>query len=285
MRTIISPISLEEKSLSVALLHKTLKVFGLPVAEQEVKRKKVGEDTKTKVRELQKQLNVPADETTLVNELMISAMGEALRARGLMATSRSFTVSGVVRLLDLSVKKQQQLLAFDLDLGGVSIYRKVKTITQIEKSGGFELLGEAISDNRGKYSITFYDWQYQRAERKKADVVVYAIEKVKDEFKIVGRSSLVNSDDYSDKGLVHGVDVVISQADARTEYEKVMSPLSAFLKENKSDLSRIAASSEQLAFVVNELDIEPTRLNIMAVAQLLIKEQEKELSHELLYGI
>jgi hypothetical protein len=39
--------------------------------------------------------------------------------------------------------------------------------------------------------ITFFDWQYSQAERKKADVVVYAVEGQA----ITGHSRVVNSDD------------------------------------------------------------------------------------------
>jgi hypothetical protein len=150
-----------------------------------------------------------------------------------------------------------------------------------KKNGGFEFLGEAVSDNQGNYRITFYDWQYGQAERKKVDVVVYAVEKEK----IIGHSRMVNSEDYFDKGLVRDLDVIITVEDKRTEYKVLMNELNASLKESKTSLSAIATSRDQLVFTAGELDVDLLRINIAASAELLAKEEEKPLSHELLYGI
>ncbi len=114
METILKPIALNEKSHSVTLLHKALEALGLPVAKREVAQGKAGEDTLKKVRTLQAQLNVPVDDSILVNEATSLAITEALKKRGLTAASRSFTVTGTVRLRTGEVKKRQQLLAFDL---------------------------------------------------------------------------------------------------------------------------------------------------------------------------
>jgi hypothetical protein len=281
MKTIIKPIALNERSYNVTLLHKALEALGLPAAKREVAQGKAGKDTLKKVRALQAQLNVPVDESTLVDDATSLAIATALKERGLTAASRSFTVTGTVRLYNGSVKKRQELIAFDLDLRGVSVYRMIQSLAEIEKNGGFEFLGEAVSDNLGNYRITFYDWQYGQAERKKADVVVYALE----EEEIIGHSRMVNSEDYSDKGLVRDLDVIITEEDKRTEYEVLMNELNAFLKEGKTSLSEIATSRDQLVFTAGELDVDLLRINIAASAELLAKEEEKELSHELLYGI
>jgi len=281
MKTILKPIALNEKSYNVTLLHKTLEALGLPVSKREVAQNKAGEDTVKQVRTLQAQLNVPVDESTLVNEATSLAIAEALKKRGLIAASRSFTVTGTVRLRNGEVKKRQQLLAFDLDLRGVAVYRSIKNIAEIQKNRGFEFLDQTVSDNRGNYRITFYDWQYGQAERKKADVVVYALEGKE----IIGRSRMVNSEDYSDKGLVHDLDVIITEEDKRTEYETLMKELNTFLKETKTSLGEIAKSRDQLVFTAGELDVDLARINIAASAELLIKQEEKQLSHELLYGL
>jgi hypothetical protein len=285
MKAFIRPITLNETSYNAALLHKTLGVFGLAVSQNEVEQKKAGKDTLKKVRELQKQLNIPVNDSTLLNEDTIAAIGEALKKRGLTAASRSFTVSGTVRQQDGSVKKRQRLFVFDLDLRGIVIYQTVKTLSEIEKNKGFECVGQATTDNQGNYQITLYDWQYRRAERKKVDVVVYAIDDGREAAQIIGRSRLIHSEDYSEKGLVQGLDIVITQTDSRTEYERVMSPLVAFLKENKASLAEISASSEKLAFTASELDIMPARLGIAAAAERVMQREKGKLSHELLYGI
>ncbi len=281
MKIILNPIALNERSHNVNLLQKALEALGLPVAKREVAQGKAGEDTLKKVRALQARLNVPVDDSVLVDEATSLSITEALKKRGLTAASRSFTVTGTVRLRTGEVKKRQRLLAFDLDLRGVAVYRTLKNLAEIQKNGGFEFLGEAVSDNLGNYRITFYDWQYAQAERKKADVVVYALEGEE----IIGRSRMVNSEDYSEKGLVRDLDVIITQEDKRTEYEILMGKLNAFLKESKTSLGEIAKSRDKLIFTAGELDVDLSRINIAASAELLVKEEEKQLSHELLYGI
>ena len=274
-------IALNERSHNVNLLHKVLYALDLPVAKREVTHGEAGQDTLKQVRALQTRLKVPVDDSVLVDEATSLAIAETLKKRGLTAASSSFTVTGAVRLQNGSVKKRQKLIAFDLDLRGVSVYHTVQGLVEIEKNGGFEFLGEAVSDNLGNYRITFYDWQYGQAERKKADVVVYALE----EEKIIGFSRMVNSEDYSGKGLVRDLDVIITQEDKRTEYESLMSAMNTLLKESQTSLSEIAKSHDQLVFTAGELDVDLLRINIAASAELLVKKEEKQLSHELLYGI
>jgi hypothetical protein len=290
MKTILMPIAHNELSYNVNLLQKALKALGLPVTKSEAAHGRAGEDTLKKVRTLQAQLNVPVDESTLVDEATSMAIAEAMKQRSLTTASRSFTVTGTVRLPNGSVKKRQRLLAFDLDLRAVAVYRTLKKLAEIQKNGGFEFLGEAVSNNLGIYSITFYDWQYRKAERSKADVVVYALEGEE----ISGCSRMVNSEDYSDKGLVRDLDVIITQEDKRTEYEALMHALNVFLEESKTTLSEIAKSQDQLVFTAGELDVDLAHLSIAASAELLAKREEKQLlpkqevkqiSHQLLYGI
>ena len=199
----------------------------------------------------------------------------------LPAESQSFTVRGTVLLPNGGVRRRQHLRAFDLDLQGVAVYRSIKSIGEIQSSGGFQFLGDVISDGQGAYEITFHDWQPRKGERRKADVVVYAVEGDK----IIGRSRIVNSDDYSDKGLVTNLDVSITGKETRTEYELLMEALNAFLKENNSTLGAIGASSDQLIFTAGELDIDPALLKIAAAGELLSGGKSREFPHELLYGI
>jgi hypothetical protein len=281
METLLKPITLDETSFNVSPLHKALKVLGLPVVKREVSQNRAGQDTLKKVRILNKQLNVSVAEPALVDEASVLAISGILNQRGLTEVRHSFTVAGTVRLRNGTVKKRQCVLAFDLDLRGVSVYRDVKNFADIRRNGGFEFLGEAVSDSQGNYSITFYNWQYRQAERDKADVVVYAAE----EQKIIGLSRIVDSEDYSDKRLVRNLDVVIIEDDKETEYELLMSKLKAFLQESKTSLTEIAASGDQLAFTARELDIPLQYIYIAAAAKLLSNQDEKKLLHELFYGI
>ena len=111
--------------------------------------------------------------------------------------------------------------------------------------------------------------------------MVYALT---DKDEIIGRSRVVNTEEYSEKGFVRGLDIILSNKDKRTEYEALMDPLNTFLKQSKSSLAEIAMSSDQLAFSASELDVERSLLNVAARAELIVKE-EKKLSHELLYGM
>ncbi len=281
MTTILKPIALNEKSYNVALLHQALAALGLPVSPEEVSHYKAGTDTLRKVRALQEQLHVAIDDSILLDETTAHAIAAFMTERGLTSASRSFSVSGEVKLSNGSIKTNQRLIAFDLDLRGVSIYRTLKDLKEAKKQGGFEYLGEAISDNKGRYSISFYDWQYSRAERKLADIVVYALT---DKDEIIGHSRLVNTEDYSDKGFVRGFDIILFSQDERTEYQALMDPVGKFLKQSKSSLTEIGLSSDQLNFTASELDVSRANLGLAATAALLAKEEER-LSHELLYGI
>jgi hypothetical protein len=281
-RTILKPLAQNETSLNVILLHKTLAVLGLPSSVEEVAQGRAGENTLKQVRVLQSQLNVPVDESTLVNQATAAAIATTLKDRGLIAASHSFTVSGRVMRSDGSVRKRQQVLAFDLDLRAVAVYRTFKNVDEIRKQEGMEYLGEVLTDNRGNYRITFFDWQYATSERAKADVVVFAVEADK----ILGCSRIAYSEDYSDKGLVKNLDVIITDVDERTEYEILMRNLRTFLAESKVDLKEIAASPDQLMFTAKELDVNLIQIFLVAVAELIvISEKGKGLSHEMLYGI
>lgn len=280
-RPSLKPIALNAGSYDVALLHQALQALGLQVTSKEVAAGKAGKDTLEKVRMLQARLNVPVDESVVVNGATARAIGGELEERGLLEASRAFTVTGTVRLRNREVKKRQQLMAFDLDLRGVAVYRTVKKVADLKKNGGFEYLGQTVSGSKGEYQLTFYDWQYRLAERKKADVVVYAVEGED----VIGRSRLVNAGDYSDEGLLRGLDVYITRRDTRTEYEILMGLLNAFMKESDTTLGAIVASRDQLIFTAGELDINLWRLHIAASAELLAQEKRKRLSHELLYGI
>src|SRR5690606_13877207 len=130
MRTILKPIKLNEQCPNVGLLHKVLQALGTPVASSEVVRGEAGEDTLRKVRRLQARLDVPVDESVLLDEATALAVEKALKERELTAANRSFIVSGAVRLQDGTLKKRQRLLAFDHDLRGIAIFRTVKTLAE-----------------------------------------------------------------------------------------------------------------------------------------------------------
>jgi hypothetical protein len=82
MKTMLKPIALNEKSYNINLLHKALEALRFPVAKREVAHGKAGNDTLKKVRALQARLNMPVDDSTLVDEATSLAIAEALKKRG-----------------------------------------------------------------------------------------------------------------------------------------------------------------------------------------------------------
>lgn len=281
MRMEFKAISSDEKSFNVTVLHKAMAALGISVSKKECEEGSAGQDTVKKIRALQKKFNLDVDDAVLVDEVTWIGIMDNLEKRGLVTGKRRFTVKGTVRKSNGLIKKRQKLLAFDLDLSGVGIYREVKNISEIKKNRGFEYLGEMVSDVKGNYEITFHEWQYSRAERKKADVVVYALEGEE----IVGLSRIVNSEDYSETGLVKNLDVLIRSTDKRTEYKVMMTTISAFLKESCITLKDISESADQLTFIAGELDLDKTRVDIVANAEILSRQFDKKQAHELFYGV
>lgn len=283
----LTSIALNETSFNVALLHQILAAVDSGVAQQEVIQRFAGPETKGRVRALQAHLGVAFDDRHLVDPPTALVLERLLKERGLAETTRAFTVAGTVQRSDGTLGRQQRLLAFDLDLRAAGIYRTVTSLDELEKNGGLEFLGEAAADSDGRYSITFYDWQYRRAERKKADVVVFAVTETKNGLQIVGLSRMVAAHDYSESGRAEGVDVILSTLDERTEYDRLMESLRPFLKESEVELAEIAGSEDQRAFVASELDLEPAHVSLAAAAQILAAGyQDKSWQvHEALYGI
>lgn len=281
MSTIPTHIEIDERSFNVALLHQAILALGLELDESEIKEKQAGQDTLERIRYLQERFGIEFNPDLLVDTPTAIALEKLLQERELTATRRSFTVSGSVSFSNGKAAKRQTLLAFDLDLRGVAVYRTVQELEELYQNQGFEYLGSAISDSKGRYRIIFYDWQYQKAERNKADIVVYAVL----DNRILAHSRLVNAADYSDKGFVRGIDLLIQIRDQRSEYAALMDELKIFLQENRSSLAEIAGSADLLAFTASELDVEAERINLVAAAFLLDKSVDKSLSHQILYGL
>ncbi|HEX4877784.1 MAG TPA: Tc toxin subunit A, partial [Chitinophagaceae bacterium] len=281
MKKLLYPVQLNESSFRVQQLHLALAALGLPVPDAERMERKAGEATVKAVRDLQQRLGITSDDRVVLDAATAAAFEKELKARGILNDDCTFTVSGKVVAANNDSVNRVSLLAFDIDLRGAAIYNKVKTVEEIYTNGGFELLGETHAAKDGYYSFTFYCEQFKNAERKKADVVVYAVR----EKEILGRSRLVNAADYSDTGEVRNLDVVISKGDNRTEYEKLMGPLSRFLEESRVSLAEIASSSQQVSFTAGELDADQLQVAVAAAAEKMNRDNKLQLSHELLYAL
>ncbi|MDP2521270.1 neuraminidase-like domain-containing protein [Neptunomonas phycophila] len=286
MKLNIAEIKINDISFHVAMLHQVLAVLGFPVLAKEKKARKAGDSTRSQLKSLAAQFGftLPASNSLLVDATTGSALEISLKKAGMLASEKTFEVSGaVLDGEDMPIRKQS-LLAFDLDLSAVGIYQTVSTLTALVANGGFEFLGEAQTDTKGWYGIQFYTWLYQRAERNKADIVVYAI----DGNKIVGRSTLVRAQ-YYEKSVVRDLDITIQKQETVSEYKRYLSVVQSFLKESDSSLAVIAQSPEQIAFTASELEIDAQHMQLFvetaqfATANAALIDQKH--SHALFYGL
>lgn len=292
MKINLSQIRINEISTNVGLLHAVLKSLGYNLSTNEVLQSKAGESTLKQVREFQKKLNIPQNESITVDNATASALIKEMVQQGFLGDDLPFYVSGKVKGLQNQKVANQKLMAFDVDLKGAAVFRTIKSIDEIINNGGFEFLNRSISNIQGKYSFTFHSFQYKTSERKFADVIVYAIEGNE----IIGNSRLVNTEDYSEKGEVINLAVNITRnIDQRTEYDKLMQILIPFIKESGVLLGQLSLSIDQIAFAARELDAEESCIRIAAMAEELrtirnqnekvMEQRINELNHELLYGI
>ncbi|NLA50091.1 MAG: hypothetical protein GX876_11600, partial [Bacteroidales bacterium] len=280
--------------------------LGYPVADDEVKSHTAGKSTMEQVRAVQRKLNIKFDEQYVVDQATYEAMRDLITKEGHTDKLKTFVLSGTVFNLNGERVKHQKLMAVDVDLKGAAVYKTVRTEEELLKEG-FEFLLSGKSDANGNYYIEFFEMQYKNPVRKKADVVVYAID---NENQIIGRSRMVNSEDYSALGEVEDLDVLITAKDERSEYEILMGKLRPFLEENKVKLFELNKSPEQIHFLSGELDIAETQILLAADAEKLFEQcsgktlnekgrdtdigisisnkyqgKNKLVAHELLYGI
>ncbi len=289
----IRPVSFGETSMRINLLHKTLRLFGFPVSAEEEKTHTAGESTLRQVRTLQAQFNIKYDKEYVVDQATYDRLMEEIVKADIPGKSDSFVVTGTVYDRTGDTVKSQKLIALDVDLRGAAVYRTVESINDVQKHGGFEFLSQGYANFNGYYHFEFYGFQFEEAERLKADVIVYALDQ---NGEIIGRSRLINSDDYSNTGEAGDLDVLITKVEERTEYEILTGKLLPFLKENKVELIELADSNEQVAFTSGELDENQIKIQTIVDAESLRlgrKENDGEnenfscpnLSNELLYGI
>lgn len=268
------------RGTDVAQLQRELAMLGFAIADDERRQSLFGPTTHRAVIAFQEQQRIAA--TGVVNAATATALSDELRRRGLLNDACRFKIGGTVAHPDGRPAKRQRLLAVDIDLRGAATYRTALNLGALQIGAGAEILDEFLSDNTGYYACTFDCSRYGAAERKKADVVVFAL----DGEEIVGRSRLVNSEDYSDKGEVRRLDVQITRIlEQVTEYERVMRGLNALLAESRVSLADMVRSRDQTTFAAGELDLDLGILHAVAAAEMLRAGEATRLSHELLYGL
>ena len=302
MSIINSTSKKSDKGPEVATLHKALTTLGFRVNKRELTFMTAGNDTIREVNNLLEKRGVAKVSSEISHEALAEVVN-ALKEQGKLDANQRFLVQGKVTNKDGLPAKRVQLVAFDIDLKGVAGYRQVKDLREIQKAGGFEILGQTLSRQDGTYTIEFYDWQYAKSERKKADVVVYALA----DTTVVGISEMVNAENYSVKGVVNDVDLTLKRNDQTTEYEQIWTSLNAFLNDSESSLLEIAGNLEQINFAAAEIDEPAQRVSLMATALELTQQISQkadispnddakkvsklagvsslEMIHQLLYGI
>src|SRR5258705_6499815 len=137
MNPFIRPVSINETSMRVNLLHKTLITLGYQIADDEVKSHTAGKSTMDQVRSLQKKLKIKYDEQYVVDQETYDAMKEVMIKEGYVDKTKTFVVSGAVYNRKGEKVKHQKLMAVDIDLKGAAIYKSLKSEKEL-LGAGFE---------------------------------------------------------------------------------------------------------------------------------------------------
>lgn len=290
MNPYTTPVSLNESSLQINLLHQVLKALGFPVSPAEVNTYTAGDNTLAQVRNLLARLGIDLPAEAVMDEVTFEALSQEMQRRGMLNRDHSFVLNGTVSQANGEPARRQQLIALDIDLRGAAIYRTVTSLQDIQRQGGFEYLSQGLTDAQGDYEFSFYSFQYAVAERKKADVVVFAID---ERGQVLGRSRLVNSEDYSAAKSVQNLNIQFSQRAEKTEYDLLLSKLQPFLRESQLEIIDLAKSVDQIQFTANELDESFLKIKLIVIAENLGQdrltginlEDNSRLFYELLYGI
>lgn len=132
----------------VKLLHSELRQLGFVIADEEVTAGSFGEGTRKVVLTLQQQQGLQP--SGIVDEAAAAAINAAVDK----LVPQSFVVRGTVRRQDGQGAAGLVVRAFDRDLRSE------------------ELLGEATTNDKGGYEISYQPEQFQRAEKDQADIVV-----------------------------------------------------------------------------------------------------------------
>src|ERR1041385_3906926 len=99
MKPFINPVSLNEKSERITMLHNALKTLGFSVSAAEEKSKTAGKSTLKQMRALQKKYNIKCDDKYVVDQTTYEALQkliEEMNKTDQADTSNSFVESGKV---------------------------------------------------------------------------------------------------------------------------------------------------------------------------------------------
>ncbi|MFL9482877.1 hypothetical protein ACI6Q2_08870 [Chitinophagaceae bacterium LWZ2-11] len=200
-----------------------------------------------------------------------------------------YKVSGFVTNKNGEFLKNQTVIAYDIDLKGVRIYKIAQTIDELNANNGLQLLGSTITGEDGGYSISFSANQFNDAEMGPADVVCYVAQSNADgRIVITGRSAMTKDSDYIDGLSVENWNIVLDDVAIKgeSEYSKLVRIVDPFMQASGLNLYEIADSPDQIEFLANELKQDPVKISLLVNAATLNKEMQRDISsRELFYGL
>src|SRR5450755_4450911 len=135
-------------------------------------------------------------------------MAKATSTKKKPTKTPKYKVSGQVFNSNREPIASQEVMAFDVDLRGAAIYNTATTIQEIQANKGFEQLGKTKTTTDGYYEVIFGKKDFEINEIGLADVIVFAV----DEQKIVARSILATTQNYTNGVEIQGLDITLSDS-------------------------------------------------------------------------
>ncbi|MEM9444384.1 MAG: neuraminidase-like domain-containing protein [Verrucomicrobiota bacterium] len=262
MKKIIPPIRYGDQDQVVGNLQEALIALGFPINhDRELSEKSYGSYTSRAVRLFQTRYQLSEPDAGQVDQITADKINELLNEKGLLEDEKLYSVSGYLYNSRGRPIPGVTVNAYDVDLKGVRVYKSLKTQIELDESDGFERLGQTQTDQTGFYSISFTDTSYREAERRLADVIVYAIEGQRTDSGaqqgiILGHSEIARPENYTADGKIENHHMILSLSGYResSEYEQLLNRANSFLEESGLALSDLRQSDEQILFLAQEVD-------------------------------
>ncbi len=238
------------RGADVKLLQKELQELGFPIDDEDGH---FGATTRRAVLRFQEQhlaeLDLPKP-TGIVDEATALLINAEVNAR----QSDSFVVKGVVRYEDGKPFAAGLVVAFDKDMREE------------------EQLGKVNTDSVGRYEITYTAAQFQRAEKKSADLRVCAY--ADDGSELASSAIMFNAQP------VETVDLVITGGVDRrlSEYERYVADLTPAMQ----DIPFADFTDDDITFLNGETEIPAAHIAYLATGHRLLRDTE--LPAEIFYG-
>ena len=225
-------LSLGSQGSNVAELHNNLRQLGYTVSLPESAAQLFGESTRRAVASFQRSRGIEV--TGIVDETTAAQILREVDA----TRSKPFVVLGLVLREDGTAVVEATVRAFDVD------FRHE------------EPLGEDVTDDQGRYAISYSIERFERSEKKTADVLVRVFGRDNPEF-------LAQSRTFFNVGRETVVDLVVeATVSRRSKWEKQMATVSELTR----NVSPADFTPDDLAFLSGETDIPARDLAFIVVA-------------------